>query len=461
MKGILKGFAALLVLILLLQGVFAQTTTTSCVNYDSRYPITTSTGKKYLWNPLWNFASPMKMKKVSGLNIGGDNYFNGMLEYVPSSYALAANATKKYPVIISFHGYASRGVGTSLELCRLFKDRGGDSAGHKTFPGRVERSTSNLTQVYNGVTYEYIVVAPQFNKYTRLVSGTPDAFPTAKQVENVINYVVARYRIDPKRIYLTGYSNGANMILEYAASSLARAQRVAAIMPVSLCSQHGHVTNTSRGYYAKYIGQAKLKTWFVYCEADNCGSGPILNVPNKWVDSINKYPGAIKPRYTRLRNLNPATLYNCSDSLLHDSWSRAFDPNFRVSNVYTATGAVGANDGVNLNMYQWFIRQTNTAPALASVLDETVPGVTIDKSTITVSPNPFVTEVTAHLSLDRTQRVQINLTDLTGRLVQAVNGVYGQGNAEVRLNLDKVPGGVYLLKVSGETFTSTQKIIKR
>lgn len=459
MKGILPRFSALLLSILLIEGAAAQTT--SCVNYDSRYPITTPSGKKYLWNPLWNF-SPMKMKKVSGLNIGGDNYFNGMLEYVPPSYSQAANASKKYPIIISFHGGAAKGFGSSTELCRLFKDRGADSAGNKTFPGRVERSTSNLTQVYNGVTYEYIVVAPQFNKYTRLVPGTPDAFPSAKQVENVINYVVARYRVDPRRIYLTGYSNGANMIIEYVGSSLARAQRVAAIMPVSLCSQLGHASNNSYGVYAKYIGQAKLKTWFVYCESDNCGSGPILNVPNKWVDSINKTSGAVKPRYTRLRNLNPATLYNCSDSLLHDAWSRAFDPNFRASYVYTPSGSVGANDGVNLNMYQWFIRQQNTAPVAAkSVLDETTPGVLITKPTITVTPNPFVSDVTAHLSLDRSQRVQINLTDLTGRLVQSINGVYGQGLSEVRLDLGKVPGGVYLLKVSGENFTSTQKIIKR
>lgn len=457
MKKILKRFSAVFLTLLLIKGASGQTT---CVNYDSRYPITTTTGKKYLWNPLWNF-SPMKMKKVSGLNIGGDNYFNGMLEYVPSSYTLPANSTKKYPVIISFHGGAAKGVGSSLELCRLFKDRGGDSAGHKTFPGRVERNTTELKQVYNGVTYEYIVVAPQFNKYIRLTPGVPDQFPSAKQVENVINYVVARYRIDPKRIYLTGYSNGANMIVEYVGSSLARAQRVAAIMPISLCSQLGHVNNSSRGIYAKYIGQAKLKSWFVYCESDNCGSGPILNVPNKWVDSINRYPGAVKPRYTRLRNINPATLYNCSDSLLHDAWSRAFDPNFRASYAYTASGAVGANDGVNLNMYQWFIRQTNTAPGAASVLDETVPAAVVNKSTITVTPNPFVTEVTAHLSLDKTQRVQINLTDLTGRLVHSVNGVYGQGNSEVRLSLDKVPSGIYMMKVSGESFSSTQKIIKR
>jgi predicted esterase len=457
MKGILKIVAAFLLSFLLIEEVSAQV---DCVNYDSRYPITTSTGKVYKWNPLWNF-SPMKMKKISGLNIGGDNYFNGMMTYIPSSYYLSANATKKYPVIISFHGGAAKGYGSALELCRLFKDRGGDSAGHKTFPGRVERSTSNLTQYYNGITYQYIVIAPQFNKYIRLQPGIPDQFPTAKQVENVINYVVSKYRIDPRRIYLTGYSTGANMIIEYASSSVTRARRVAAIMPIALCTQLGHVQNNTLGYFAKNIGLAKLKTWFVYCESDNCGSGPILNVPNKWVDSIMKVPGAARPRYTRLRNINPATLYNCSDSLLHDAWSRAFDPNFRVSNYYTPTGAVGANDGINLNMYQWFIRQLNTATTSASELDPTIPSVEVEKSSIVVTPNPFVSEVTAHLSLDKTQRVHINLTDVTGRLIQAVRGVYAQGFSEVRLDLSAAPAGVYVIKVTGENFTSTHKIVKR
>jgi acetyl esterase/lipase len=458
MNKILKRISVVSLSFLLILGVSAQTTTTSCVNYDSRYPITTSTGKVYKWNPLWNF-SPMKMRKVSGLNIGGDNYFNGMLEYIPSSYYWSSNATKKYPVIINFHGGAAMGYGSSLELCRLFKDRGGDSAGHKTFPGRVERSTSHLTQYYNGVTYEYIVVAPQFNKYIRLRPGVPDQFPTAKQVENVINYVVARFRIDPRRIYLTGHSNGANMILEYAASSVARASRVAAIMPVALCSQHNHISQTSRGYYAKNIGLAKLKTWFVYCESDNCGSGPILNVSNPWVDSIMKVPGAARPRYTRLRNINPATLYNCSDSLLHDAWSRAFDPNFKVSNYYTATGPVGANDGINLNMYQWFIRQLNTRGY--SELDESVPGVLIPKSTFVITPNPFASELSAYLSLDKTQRVHINVTDLAGRIIHSVRGTYGLGNSEVKIDLSRVPAGVYMVKVLGETFSSTQKVIKK
>jgi predicted esterase len=456
--NLLKVFLVLFVTVFIHQSSHSQT---SCVNYDSRYPITTSTGKKYLWNPLWNFYN-MKLRKVSGLNIGGDNYFNGLMQYVPSSYYLSANATKKYPVIISFHGFASRGNGSTLELCRMFKDRGGDSAGHKTLPGWVERSTSNLTQYYNGIKYEYLVVAPQFNKYIRLQPGVPDQFPTAKQVENVINFVVARFRIDPRRIYLTGLSNGANMIVEYAASSVTRARRVAAIMPVSLCSQLGHPNNTSRGYFAKNIGLAKLKTWFVYCESDNCGSGPALNVPNKWVDSIMKVSGAARPRYTRLRNINPPTLYNCSDSLWHDAWSRGFDPNFKVSNYYTASGAVGANDGINLNMYQWFIRQLNTATttvASSSELEE--EELVTPVVSVVLTPNPFTSEASAQISLDRSQRLLINLTDMTGRLIQSVTGTYNVGNTEVKLNVSGLPKGVYLLKVSGEKFSTTQKLIKR
>jgi hypothetical protein len=112
-------------------------------------------------------------------------------------------------------------------------------------------------------------------------------------------------------------------------------------------------------------------------------------------------------------------------------------------------------------MYQWFIRQTNTATSLASELDPTIPAVEVERSSIVVSPNPFISEVTAHLSLDKPQRVQINLTDVTGRLIQSVKGVYGQGSSEVRLNLSTAPAGVYVIKVAGENFTSTHKIVKR
>jgi hypothetical protein len=455
----MRSLLPVFLITIMIHSSYAQT---SCVNYDSRYPITTSTGKKYLWNPLWNFYN-MKQKKISGLNIGGNNMFNGLMQYVPSSYYLYANRYKKYPVIISFHGFASRGFGTTLELCRLFKDRGGDSAGHKTLPGRVERSTSHLTQYYNGIKYEYIVISPQFNKYTRLQSGVPDNFPTAKDVENVINYVVSRFRIDPRRIYLTGYSNGANMVLEYAASSVTRARRVAAIMPISLCSQHGHPNNTSKGYYAKNIGLAKLKTWFVYCESDNCGTGPALNVPNKWVDSIMKVPGHARPRYTRLRNINPPTLYNCSDSLWHDAWSRAFDPNFKASHYYKPTLSVGANDGINLNMYQWFIRQVNTATTSltsSSVLDE--PEIGDDQQmSVSIGPNPFVSSSNVRLDLVSAGVIYMSVIDVTGKLVYSQSHSLSAGSNIISLNMENSKSGIYMLRITGKNFSSVHKIVKK
>jgi hypothetical protein len=475
----------------------------SCVNYDSRYPITTSTGKQYLWNPLWNF-SPMKMEKVSGLNIGGDGFFNGMLQYIPAGYHNSSNASKKYPLIISFHGGAARGNGSALELCRLFKDRGGDSAGHKTFPGRVERNTPHLTQTYNGVTYEYIVVAPQFNKYIWGEPGVPDQFPTAKQVENVIDFAVQRFRIDPRRIYLIGYSTGANMIIEYAGSSVARAKRVAAIMPVAVCSQLGHTSNTSRGVFAKNIGLARLKTWFVYCETDNCGKGPALRVADKWVDSIMKVPGAAPPRYTRLRNADPPHLYNCSDSLLHDAWSRAFDPNFRISHDYNSGNATAINDGINLNMYEWFIRQTHTqTPDNPTPPDDTTlpvdppppdnpdttdqptpvdpeppgdpdppvtpppPGMGLDslpdtlEESVQFIPNPFFGRILARLKLTKRQKISISILDITGRVIKTYSGNHSAGNSQVEMFVSSPPAGIYFIRFEGKDFLRTAKMLKK
>jgi len=319
----------------------------NCVGYGTTNP----------WNTIWDFTS-MKQDKVTGLNIGGGGYFKGMLEYLPDDYD-PGNTAIKHPLIIFFHGGDSRGEGGRTDLCKLFKGGGSDQATHLSLPGRVERyNTDDLTQVYNGNTYEYIVVSPQFTVYTRNypVGATEEPpgniYPTADHVERVIDFLEARYgdKLDKSRIYLTGYSNGANMITEYVGSSVERAQRVAAIMPVSLCSDMTHFSNAGRTGYN--IGAAQLKTWFVNCVSDYPCS---ISVPQTWVNSIRTAPGYIEPRFTILNNSHANPLYKCSDSLPHDAWSRAYDANFKESYV----NGNGANDNVNLNMYEWFIRQTN------------------------------------------------------------------------------------------------------
>jgi predicted esterase len=547
-KIVLTTFSASLLLsfCLLFSTSFTANAQDDCVNYDSRYPITVGT-KVYLWNPLWNFPD-MKQHKVSGLNIA--NNFKGLLEYLPTSYNAQGNAQKKYPVIIYFHGFASKGLGTSADLCRLFKDRGGDSATHLAIPGRVERETNLFTQLDGETTQEFVVISPQFSTYNRpLEYKSTDDYPSAEAVEDVIDYVESHYRIDPRRIYLTGLSNGANMITEYAASSVERARRIAALMPVSLCSQLNHFSNTSRNIDAKNIGLAKLKTWFVYCTSDNCGGGAALNVPNEWVTSINSVPGAVAPRFTILSPTGPtitSTLYDCSDTLAHDAWSRAYDPNFKASFNYPSgftSPKTKTNDGQNQNIYQWFAQSQNvilpvklkeftarlinnkvelkwittdekdnasftieragadqkfssigSLPGAGDNTGEKIytftdPSPLVDISyyrlvqtdidgektyfeirkilnqkdqinSVVVSPNPFSVDLSAFITVDRSQKVFISLADMNGRILKATSGIYSPGSTEIKLNANDLAKGVYLLKISGENFSTSKKVIK-
>ena len=538
--------------IVLLTISFFQVLAQQCVDFDkARYPIYigrwengTVTNAPIYWNPVWNFADPLVQTKKTNITIPGTGLFKGLLEYKPASYSQPANSQKKYPVIIYFHGNGSSGNGTTQDLCRLFKDTREDLQTHIAIPGRVERSTALFTQNTGSETLEYLVISPQFNFYRRLEPNQPDSFPTAYHVEKVIDYVEANYRIDKRRIYLTGYSNGANMITEYAASSLARAKRIAALAPVSLCSIEDHPDNVSRGYSADYIGQAKLKTWFIYCEVDNCGFG---SNDFAWVNKIKAVAGHEPPRFTILRKRaqSPArspTLYECSDTLLHDAWSRAYNPDFKAS--FVNGDAYGTNDGINKNIYEWF------ASAQAAVLpvvlksytarlyngnvelnwvttDEkdnasftieragadqqfkpigTVPGAVnnsgelkysftdnnplsglshyrlvqndIDgqktyfeikkiinkkdnRAVAVVSPNPFGAELSAFINLDRSEKVHFALTDMTGKILRRTNGIYGEGSTEVKLKSSDLASGIYFLRISGESFAVTQKVMKK
>src|SRR5690242_7067014 len=155
-KIVLNSFSSSLFCLFLLFNSFTVNAQ-DCIDYDkARYPITVSlqTGNtQFEWNPIWNFTN-LKQKKISGLNIASN--FKGLLEYLPTSYTAPGNSTKKYPVIIFFHGFGSRGTGTATELCKLFKDRGSDLATHLAIPGRVERSTALFTQNSGETTQEFI-----------------------------------------------------------------------------------------------------------------------------------------------------------------------------------------------------------------------------------------------------------------------------------------------------------------
>jgi hypothetical protein len=78
-----------------------------------------------------------------------------------------------------------------------------------------------------------------------------------------------------------------------------------------------------------------------------------------------------------------------------------------------------------------------------------------------IVPNPFGSELSAYVSMKKPGKLTLTLTDLSGRTIQSVNGTYGLGETQVKMNAGKLSNGVYLLRIQGENMNITQKVIKR
>ena len=260
------------------------------------------------------YGAPLKHQKVSGLNIGG--IFKGLLQYLPPNYH--ANPNDRFPLIIYFHGLWPMGDGSADALCKIFCDA---PAG---LPGRIER---------NEIPTNYIIISPQYDRYWYPTAGQ---YPSANEVEAMINYVVANYKVNLNRVYLTGMSSGANMVIEYASSSATRANRIAAIALSSVCSQVGVTPNTSSA--PTIIANANLPTWFIHCSTDNtCQS----SIPQIWYNDIvvaRGNPSNPDP-ITRLSIITPGGTPPCIQGSLHNTWDYLYDPTFRVNGT---------------NVYEWF-----------------------------------------------------------------------------------------------------------
>ncbi|MBO9636161.1 MAG: T9SS type A sorting domain-containing protein, partial [Chitinophagaceae bacterium] len=83
------------------------------------------------------------------------------------------------------------------------------------------------------------------------------------------------------------------------------------------------------------------------------------------------------------------------------------------------------------------------------------------KSLVTVSSNPFTTELSAFVTVQHAQQVRLSITDMNGKIWANLNGRYSAGSAEVSLPVASLPRGVYLLRASGDGLSSVVKIIKQ
>jgi len=222
----------------------------------------------------------------------------GFLQALPNTYNTYNQGSEKYPLIIFIHGIGERGNGTS-DIDRVTRN---------SVPKLIKAGQFPASFTVDGNSYSFIVMSPQFKKW-----------PTAADINAVMDYAVSHYRVDVSRIYVCGLSMGGGVTWQ---DGYNYAGKIAAIVPMA-----GACSLSDTG--AKLIAAASLPVWAFHNNAD-----PTVN-PNftySWVSRINKYKNPIVAR---------KTIFTAS---CHDCWTKASDPNYKES-----------INGVSMNIYEWML----------------------------------------------------------------------------------------------------------
>ncbi|MDE3247493.1 MAG: dienelactone hydrolase family protein [Bacteroidota bacterium] len=217
----------------------------------------------------------------------------GFYQALPARYD---STTKKYPLLVFLHGVGELGNGTT-DLPKLLNTAVPRLLSQKTFPPKF---------TVNNTDYSFIVLNPQFKEW-----------PQPADVNAVIDYAVAHYRVDQSRIYVAGLSMGGGNTWDYA---IAYASRVAAVAPICGASWP---SKDQLGNIAK----ANLPVW-AFHNSDDGTVGVNTTITN--VDNVNSFKPAIPAQ---------KTIWPTGG---HDAWTKATDPNTKSC------------DGKN--MYEWLLQ---------------------------------------------------------------------------------------------------------
>jgi len=239
--------------------------------------------------------------------VGISQHINGYYEYLPVGYSTDTGNTK-YPLVLFFHGSGEMGNG-STDLAKVMIHGPLKYINSSNFP---EKFT------IGGKVYKFIIIAPQLNS----TGIYPD------EIDQTIEYVKQHYKVDDKRIYLTGLSMGGAEIWNYAGKSLAAAQKIAAMVPVAAYLPEYSLEHRIDSSKAQHISASNLPIWSLHNSGD-----PVSNIT--YVINAHTSITLSKPLSTHLPIL---TTFN---SIAHDSWTKAYDPTFKEN---------------GMNVYEWMLQ---------------------------------------------------------------------------------------------------------
>jgi predicted peptidase len=232
----------------------------------------------------------------------------GYHEYVPPDYS----EHHRWPLILAFHGDGERGNGTS-DLGLLLG---------QGLPFLINNGTWDPKK-------RFVVLSPQMDDR----GGLPDR--TGPSVEAFVKFAISNYDIDPKRIYMTGYSGGAEPIYNYLGMAGENAL-IAAALPIS-------------GWYSTQNTECTWKAipfWYFHGAVD--GTVPAADHSTKSYDNLVACDPAppIAPRYTMYRDR------------AHDDWNLTYDLSGMDAATYPIVATPPGTTPYDVSIYDWFLQQS-------------------------------------------------------------------------------------------------------
>jgi polyhydroxybutyrate depolymerase len=338
--------------------------------------------------------------------------------YVPVSYTPG----NPVPMVIGLHGLSSSGA---------------DFAENRDF--RPIADTANFIMVHPDGSSMFGV---KFWNYENILGSTVD---DVGFLEALIDTISASYSINSSRIYCTGMSNGSFMayLLACQSNRFAAIGTVTGSMSVDMYDEcvpaqpipvlHIHGTDDSTN---PYEGTSTMKgideTILFWVDQNNCNPVPAVSS----IPDINTSDNATATRYVYSGGINGHTVELFKIIGGGHSW-----PGWPVSG---SSGNTCMDFDATKEIWRFFSQYE-----LNTLASET------NKKIVEVSfwPNPASREITVQAA-DNHLITEIAITDLGGRLIEKKTGENIQF-----VGLDHLRAGNYLLKISGDGFTVSKKLV--
>ena len=239
-------------------------------------------------NNLPETAAPVLKAVTSDVS----NNVSGFIAGLPARYD---STTKNYPLLVFVHGMGqlSRANAKLSSVLQLGTVK------------LVQQQQFPASFTVNNKTYSFIVAAPQFKQWA-----------SAQDLNAFIDYMVENYRVDAGRIYIAGGNMGGALAWEFAG---AYPGKVAAIVPIAGPSSADEKRSSA-------IASNQIGVWAFHNTDDKVVPSAISK---QIVDKVNSFNPAVAARLTTF------------NSIEHDAWTRATDPNYKEN---------------GMNIYEWMLQ---------------------------------------------------------------------------------------------------------